>query len=55
MQQKCEYVNEYPWSDYCYLTHKECENQYIKECDEPYWDYLMKMAKDYVEEEAENQ
>lgn len=51
MQQKCEYVNEYPWSDYCYLSHKECENQHIKECNDPYWAYLVDMAKDYVEEE----
>ena len=51
MKKCCKQVTE---GFICEITQKKCLDPCVEECDEPYWDYLMKMAEDYVEEEVEN-
>lgn len=38
----------------CEITDKKCPDPCAEECEEPYWDYLMKMAEDFAEKEVEN-
>lgn len=51
MRKCCKQIKE---GFYCEVTDKKCPDLCAEECDEPYWDYLMKIAEDYAEEEHEN-
>jgi len=51
MENVCKQSIETPLENYCYITRQECIDPCVKECDEPYWAYLMSIAKDYKEED----
>lgn len=46
MNTDCIYVSNTPLGDYCTLANKECNILYEKECDEPEWNYLTKLAEE---------
>jgi hypothetical protein len=54
MQKECVYVEDTPLGYCCSFANKSCRNPNTDKCDEPYWDYLMMIAEDYVEENDEN-
>ena len=51
MRRCCKQIKE---SFYCEITNKKCLDPCAEKCDEPEWDYLMKIAEDYAKEEAKN-
>lgn len=50
---ECIYATDTPLGCCCSIVNKECMNPYVDECDEPEWEYLMRMAENYVEEDSE--
>ena len=54
MREYCKQAESTPLGYYCSVTGQECLKPFSVECDEPEWDYLMRIAEDYVEEDSEN-
>lgn len=46
MNTDCIYVSNTPLGDYCTFANKACDIPNGRECDEPKWDYLMKLAEE---------
>ena len=51
MNADCLYVTYTHSVDLCTLVNKECD--YLEECEEPKWEYLMKLAEEYRRMENE--
>lgn len=54
MKEYCKQLSSTPMGNFCCSTGKECFTPFATECNEPEWDYLMKMAENYVEENDES-
>ena len=50
MNVDCLYVTYTPLGDLCTLANKECD--YLEDCEEPEWEYLMKLAEEYKEDDT---
>ena len=53
MNKECIYVADTPYGRCCTIGNKPCFNPFVNKCDEPEWQYLMQLAKDYEEDDAE--
>ena len=47
MSKDCLYVTYTPLGDLCTLANKECD--YLEDCEEPKWEYYLRMAEEYRE------
>lgn len=47
MNTDCLYVTYTHYEDLCTIANKPCD--YLEECEEPLWEYYMRLAKDYEE------
>ena len=50
MNTGCLYVRYTSLVDLCTLANKECD--YLEDCEEPKWEYLMKLAEEYKEDDT---
>ena len=51
MNMDCIYVTYTHSADLCTLANKECD--YSKDCEEPEWEYYLRLAEDYKETDNE--